>query len=499
MPEIELKLRGTPAGLKRILTRFEMKAVKGSSFKKSLRAVYFDTAKHDLHAKGLSFRVRDENGRFVQTLKESKPGGEALTRGEWSDDVAAAAPELLNTKSGRKLRQFWKDVRLLPRFRTVIARHGFVLSPRRGTQIEIVRDEGEIRAIARDDDVVRVSEIELELKHGSLGALYALALEILEVAPVQIEPGAKADRGYALLSAAPEVVAVKAEAPVTHGHDTLAEVLRAAARRHFAQFLANMPGALTHDPASIHQMRVSMRRLRSALYGAREFLPESEYESVRVKLKYLLQSLGPARDWEVLTERISELDDEDELEEHAGHVRRAADAQKRLAVDRAVNAVGSRKNTKIVLEAMRWFEDLPTSRHGRNLKARAGDAAAQILSELFERVRRRGRHFEQQSVGDRHRLRIACKNLRYNAELFGSLYGKRKVERFLAQLKPVQDDLGHLNDVSRARDLLGALAKRSPQKAAAEAVVARLEERVAAADKRARKHVSTLRNAKAFW
>ena len=76
---------------------------------------------------------------------------------------------------------------------------------------------------------------------------------------------------------------------------------------------------------------------------------------------------------------------------------------------------------------------------------------------------------------------------------------KRKVERFLDLLKPVQDDLGHLNDVSRARDLLGALAKRSPQKAAADAVVARLEARVTAADKRARKHVTNLRNAKPFW
>jgi triphosphatase len=503
MPEIELKLRGTPARLKSALARLQKKAVKTSVFKKSLRAVYFDTAKDDLHAKGLSFRVRDEDGRFIQTLKQDASNGEALTRGEWSDDVAAAAPELLNTKSGRKLRHVWKDVRLLPRFRTVIARQGFLISPRRGTQVELVRDEGEIQAIgkesARDDETVRVSEIEIELKQGSPGALYDVALQILEAAPVQIETRAKSDRGYALLSAEAQIAAVKAEAPKVSGGETLAEVLRSAARRHFGQFLANMAGALKHDPGSIHQMRVAMRRLRSALYGVRDLLPEAEYEFVRMRLKYLLQSLGAARDWEVLTERISELDDEDELEGHAENVQRAANAKKRQALVRAVDAVGSRKNTKTALEAMRWFEDLPASRHGRKLKTKAKAAAADILNELFDRVRRRGRHFEEQSVGDRHRLRIACKNLRYNVELFGALYGKRKAERFLAQLKPVQDDLGHLNDVSRARDLLGELAKRSPQKAAADAVVARLEARVTAADKRARKHVSTLRNAKAFW
>ncbi|MCA0200436.1 MAG: CHAD domain-containing protein [Proteobacteria bacterium] len=495
MAEIELKLRGSPARLKAVLKRLQQRARKGSAFKKDLRAVYFDTAKDDLHAKGISFRVREEGERFVQTLKQTSAGGDALTRGEWSDRVAAAAPELLNTHSGRKLRQVWKDIRLLPRFRTDIARSGFVISPKAHTEIEVVRDEGNIHAVGRDDGVAAVSEIEIELKKGPRSAIYDLALEIVATAGVQIEPLGKADRGYALLSPGAAIVSVKAESPKARGRDTLAETLRSAARRHFAQFLANMAGALRQDPASIHQMRVSMRRLRAALYGARNLLPEAEYESVRLKLKYLLQSLGAARDWEVLTERLSELEDEEDIES----VQRAAGVQKGRALVRAVDAVGSRKNIMAVLEAMRWFEDLPTARHGRKLKVRARDAAGDILSELFDRVRRRGRHFEEQSVGDRHRLRIAGKNLRYNVELYAALYPKRKVERFLDLLKPVQDDLGHLNDVSRARDLLGELAKRSPQKAAAAAVVARLEARVTAADKRARKHVANLRNAKLFW
>lgn len=495
MAEIELKLRGTPARLKTALARLQKGAVKGSAFKKMLRAVYFDTAKDDLHAKGISFRVREEGERFVQTLKQTPVKADALTRGEWSDGVSSAAPELLNTHSGRKLRQVWKDIRLLPRFRTAIARQGFVLSPKRGTLVEVVRDEGKIQSIGRDDETAAVSEIEIELKKGSASALYQIALDIAAGGGIQIESLGKADRGYALHAPGAPIVSVKAEAPDVRGRHTLAEMLQAAARRHFAQFLANMAGALKHDPASIHQMRVSMRRLRSALYGARDLLPEAEYEAVRVKLKYLLQSLGAARDWEVLTERISELEDDEDIE----GVQRAANTQKGRALVRAVDAVGSRKNTVIVLECMRWFEELPTARHARKLKVRARDAAGGILSELFDRVRRRGRHFEEQSVGDRHRLRIACKNLRYNAELFSDLYGKRKVEKFLAQLKPVQDDLGALNDVSRARDLLGELAKRSPQKAAAEAVVLRLEARVTAADKRARKHVAALRAAKAFW
>jgi len=495
MIEIELKLRGTPPRLKAAFARMQMRAVLNSAFKKKLSAVYFDTAKDDLHAKGLSFRIREEDGRFVQTLKQNNADREVLSRGEWSDGVASATPELLNTKSGRKLKHVWKDVRLVPRFRTSITRHGFLMRPRRGCLVEIVRDEGEIHAIGRDDARVAVSEIEIELKAGSPSALYDVALMLLELGPFQMETRAKSDRGYALHHHGAEVSAVKAEAPKIKGRETLADVLQAAARCHFGQFLANMQGALAHDSASIHQMRVSVRRLRSALYGVRDLLPEAEYEAVRVKLKHLLQSLGPARDWEVLAERISELEEDPSTEA----VRDQVNTHRQRAVVRAVDTVGARKNTRILLEAMRWFEDLPRARHGRKLKARVRTAAPGILGELFDRVRRRSRHFDKLSVEDRHRLRIAGKNLRYNIELFASLYGSSKVDRFLGRLKPVQDDLGHLNDVSRARDLLGTLAKNSPQKSAADAVVTRLEQRVEDAEKRARKHVLSLRRVSAFW
>ena len=345
MAEIELKLRGTPARLKSALARLESAAIKGSHFKRNLNAVYFDTAKDDLQAKGFSFRVRDEDGLFIQTLKH-EGDGDALTREEWNDNVSAQAPELLVTKSGRKLRQLWKDVRLVPRFRTVIARHGFLLSPRRGTQVEVVRDEGEIQAIGRDDESFTVSEIELELKQGPPSALYALALQILATTPVQIETRTKSARGYALHAPGVPLSAVKALAAAVDEKQTIAEVLRAAARRHFGQFLANMAGALKHDPNSIHQMRVAMRRLRAALYGVRDLLPETEYDAVRVKLKYLLQSLGAARDWEVLTEHLSELDDDDDFDVDTAHVQKAANVRKREALLRAVDAVGSKNSPR---------------------------------------------------------------------------------------------------------------------------------------------------------
>ena len=503
MIEIELKLRGSPVRLKGVFAHLAKEAIPGTSFKKPLRAVYYDTSKGDLRDKGLTLRVRAENGRFVQTLKQEAPYGVTLKRGEWSDDVGALAPELLGTTSGRKVRGLGKDLRLLPRFHTTISREGFSISPRRGALVELVRDQGDIRPIGKGGDrggpVARVSEIELELKRGSPGALYDAALKILDVAPVQIEVLTKSQRGYALLETRHKSAAVRAEAPSVRGNTTLADVLRSAARSHFGQFLANAPGALEHHPVCIHQMRVAMRRLRSAVNAVRALLPDAEFQFVSARLKFLLQSLGAARDWEVLTERMSEIDARSGSDRHAESVRRAASAEKQQALAQADRALRSRASTRAVLEAMRWFEDLPTARYGSKLQQRSQRAAGAALARVFARVRHRGRRFARLSTDDRHRLRIACKILRYNVELFGALYPRRKVEKFLAQLRPVQDDLGHLNDVSRARELLGDLAKTSPQKAIVAAVIEQLEARVAAAEKRARKHVAALRRTGAFW
>jgi CHAD domain-containing protein len=58
---------------------------------------------------------------------------------------------------------------------------------------------------------------------------------------------------------------------------------------------------------------------------------------------------------------------------------------------------------------------------------------------------------------DRHRLRIALKKLRYAAEFFEPLYKKKRVKRYLRQLKGLLEDLGALNDVVVVRGTLTRL------------------------------------------
>ena len=67
----------------------------------SLKASYTISADLKLWRQGLSLRVRDEDGRQVQTLKSSDfHKGDFLSRGEWEDVIAGDRPDLAAPETG---------------------------------------------------------------------------------------------------------------------------------------------------------------------------------------------------------------------------------------------------------------------------------------------------------------------------------------------------------------------------------------------------------------
>src|SRR5262249_57106670 len=115
--------------------------------------------------------------------------------------------------------------------------------------------------------------------------------------------------------------------------------------------------------------------------------------------------------------------------------------------ERATHAVLSPAQTVALLELSRWFEllDRPGKLHAPKLDRPLRRVTDTLLDRQFNRVRKRSRRFAQLDADGRHKLPIACKNMRYNAELFGQLYPRRRVKRFVERLKPAQDALRGLN------------------------------------------------------
>src|SRR3981081_4597436 len=111
-----------------------------------------------------------------------------------------------------------------------------------------------------------------------LGVIFDVALQLLEVAPIRIETRSKAERGFRLLGTdglMPQAIYV--------GPITLDPAVRVEAaperigRRCLTHLLSNEQAALTDEPEGNHQMRVAIRRLRSALLALKRALPLTRY------------------------------------------------------------------------------------------------------------------------------------------------------------------------------------------------------------------------------
>jgi triphosphatase len=112
------------------------------------------------------------------------------------------------------------------------------------------------------------------------------------------------------------------------------------------------------------------------------------------------------------------------------------------------------------IEAQGWREAAP-GRAAAWLDRPLLAFAAHVLGKRHRRALKRGKDFEELSPEGRHRVRIALKKLRYATEFFQALYPKKRTRPYLASLKELQDDLGHLNDVAVAEQLIGSAAGAS--------------------------------------
>jgi inorganic triphosphatase YgiF len=508
--EIELKLAVRAADLPALERALAARAAGSLGRPAELVSTYFDTPDHALARRGLTLRVREGDGHFVQTVKSGPAGagqGGALARGEWEDAIGGAGPDPQAAESGRFIAGDVAD-RLTPLFRTEVDRRVIELSPDAGTSIEAAIDRGRIRANGKRA-TERISEIELELKSGAPTALYDVALDLLAVAPVRLEWRSKAERGYRLAGGEPDAPAAAHSVPLVldpalSGDAALQRIGLAC----LDQIRRNEAAVMAGLGDGIHQMRVAVRRLRAILSTFGKLLPEGERRWASEELRWLADALGPARNLDVFETSLlapaqRALKDDSALEPLMAQ----AERQRRAAYRKAARAIRSTRYPGLMLRLLRWFESCGW-REGEGEGA-AGLAqpieaiAARVLKDRRRVARKRSKGFAGQSAEQRHRLRIALKKLRYGAELLASLYKEKAVERFVKRVKRLQDDLGLANDVRVGHDILAELALSATGNGAIAEAGQRVldwhEHRLAHSEPKLRKHLHRLFETEPFW
>jgi triphosphatase len=505
--EVELKLAALAADLPELKRALVEMAPSSASSYSRLISTYYDTPDLALKRQGLSLRVREQDGRFIQSVKAGDPSsGDILTRGEWEDELAESCPDPDAAQSGDHLPDGIADA-LQPLFATDVTRTTVAIEPAPATRIEAAIDQGEIRA-ATGGGTEPISEIELELKSGDAAALYDVALQLLDVASIRIEPRSKSERGYQLGEegeAAPPVVHA---APVALDPTmTVEAALQEIGRACVAHLLHNEAAALAMEPEGVHQMRVAVRRIRSVISAFKKLLPAADRRRVSGELAWLVDILGRARNLDVFRTDLlqparSALSHEAAIDDLA----LALDRERNAAYQRVERAILSERHAAAMLRLSHWFEargwrDGPAERSSL-LISPIGELAPRLLDRRWREVRKRSKRFGRLTASQRHKLRIAAKRLRYTIELLGSLFEQDDQREFMKPLKRLQDDLGYANDVRVAHNILPELCKGARRGRVARAGARLLdwhEQRLATTEQMLRRRLNRLNRAVPFW
>src|SRR5689334_19098151 len=92
--EVELKLGLDAQAMETLLASALLRErAQGEPKTRELRNVYYDTPDRRLHAGSAVLRVREADGRYVQTLKSARrPDGAVAQRNEWEVDLPGPEP-----------------------------------------------------------------------------------------------------------------------------------------------------------------------------------------------------------------------------------------------------------------------------------------------------------------------------------------------------------------------------------------------------------------------
>jgi len=468
--EIELKLVVDAGRLELLAERLRQSpAAFSASAPQALESRYFDTADRRLRARGVALRVRRVEGGFVQTLKaKTEAGGAHTVRGEWECRVAGMTPELDRIGDAQALERLGLVLpeELQPVFTTRVERHLVLVeqavpgSP--PAIIEVAFDAGTITA---GELAEPIAELELELKAGPTQGLYRLLRELRQWAPVTIAVADKAQRGYRLATGEPPA-ASRASKPDLDPALSVSEAIGCVLDNCLGQWLQNVAAARDgRDIEGVHQLRIAVRRARSALALFAAAIEPDERQRWNGRLKAVLQATGPARELDVLlAETLPEcaggLADLDVAAAEA--VRRRASVARAEAYAAVRDHLAGREHADLVLDLADWlafegWSDGATAARAAALDSPVVDLARRLLEKRHKRVRKLGRHFAELDDAARHEVRLALKKLRYGVEFVGGLFPGKAAKRYAKAAAALQDVLGRLNDQAETRRLLLAI------------------------------------------
>ncbi|MEO4030546.1 CHAD domain-containing protein [Chromobacterium vaccinii] len=226
-----------------------------------------------------------------------------------------------------------------------------------------------------------------------------------------------------------------------------AAALKRIALECLRQLMANTPSICEgNDAEPIHQGRVAIRRLRTALKTFAPLIRGRRWKTIAGDLKWLAGIFGKARDLDVLAlETLPAI-----------QIGLSSEAMKPALIALSAARRDGRAACRVALASRRWrtlpsrlldgLTSLPPS-HLDNLPRFASHTLKRQRADMRRLWKQKGHSAEQL-----HELRKQGKKLRYAIEFFSDLELDGNHKRFLNKLRGLLQALGDYNDAVSARE-----------------------------------------------
>ncbi|WGD54924.1 CHAD domain-containing protein [Bradyrhizobium sp. CB1650] len=237
---------------------------------------------------------------------------------------------------------------------------------------------------------------------------------------------------------------------------------RIIARRHLDAVLAQHDGTCRGDPDALHQIRIALTHLRTAIRFFSPMVGDAVRPEVLAELKWLNSQLGLVRDLDVAIERVvaASGDELAVIAELQSWDEKRAESHRLLA-----RALQSARYRRLIEQTSGWIESGPWSTRRskeafRRRRCALADHAAVQLAQWHKTLLKKARRLGKLSAEKRHKLRILNKRLTYSIESLEDLFcdsSLTKQKSILKQLRKAQRSLGQLNDDARDQTLAESL------------------------------------------
>lgn len=375
---------------------------------------YLDTPENFFQTSQLVCRIRLSNGRSELTLKSySEPDQEFFNRYEKTIKLPhfnsqEAALKYVRNKFFRKIQ---------PLFEILNNRQVYTLILPGGGRAEACFDKVLMLCGKKQ---LRMHEIELEFKSGSLEKFKAF---VNKLSSLPLNPSKSSKFELAKIH-------LLGDSP-TCSMDTLNDLANGILEIQFDKLKKSEAIVRkSFDADAIHDMRVSIRRIRAAIATFKKIMPINT-KKIRTELQKVGQVLGKKRDLDVFSAFILHT-----ISRGSYSLPTLEQSQKQIL---------SMLKSKWYAKLIGSLEHLKTVTTKQNIFKASRKRIRRALDRVFEIAPSIDPKIDDKIL---HKLRIAVKKLRYTCEFFEDTFSKYvcSLDSFIEKTKKIQDVLGEHQD-----------------------------------------------------